>query len=113
MTLETLRHLFLAFPGVEETKSSGGSPWFQVRRKFLARLRDNAEVLVLRIPFEERDALMGLFPHVFYTTDHYRDYPSVLVRLATVQAEMLPELIDQAWRFVAPPRLVAQYDAKP
>jgi hypothetical protein len=51
-------------------------------------------------------------PETFYITDHYRDYPAVLVRLANVDPGMLRHLLEQAWRQAAPKRLVAAYDKK-
>jgi hypothetical protein len=50
-------------------------------------------------------------PDVFYTTDHYREYPSVLIRLAAADADQVQELIESAWRELAPRKLVAEHDA--
>jgi hypothetical protein len=35
----------------------------------------------------------------------------VIVRLGSVDPEELPELLGEAWRIVAPKRLLAAYDA--
>jgi hypothetical protein len=34
------------------------------------------------VPPEEREMLIESQPKVFYFTDHYRDYPMVLIRLS-------------------------------
>jgi hypothetical protein len=81
-----------------------------VRGKFLARLRDKDETLVVKCGFDERDFRMQADPETFFTTDHYRGYPTVLVRLARVRVEDLRALLEHAWRRSAPKRLVAQYD---
>jgi hypothetical protein len=47
-------------------------------------------------------------PEVYYITDHYRDYPTVLVRLKAVTRAQLRELLADAWRLVAPRSLVAK-----
>lgn len=47
MTLATVRRLLLALPGVEEG-SSYGAPGFRVRGKFLARLWEDGETLVVK-----------------------------------------------------------------
>jgi hypothetical protein len=42
----------------------------------------------------------------FFVTDHYVGYTMMLVRLAVVQPDDLRVLLEQAWRMVAPKRLV-------
>jgi hypothetical protein len=49
-------------------------------------------------------------PATFFTTDHYRGYPTVLVRLGSVRAADVRSVLEQAWRRSAPKRLVAEYD---
>jgi len=109
--LQTVRRLLLALPGVEEGPCYG-TPGFRVRGKFLARLRDDGETLVVKCGDDERDLRVQADPETFFTTDHYRGYPTVLVRLATVDSRALRGLLEVAWRRSAPKRLVATYDAK-
>ncbi len=47
-----------------------------------------------------------------YITDHYRNYPAMLVRLSTVQPDDLRKLITESWRRSAPGELVAAYDGQ-
>jgi hypothetical protein len=103
---ETLWRLALALPGVEEG-TSYGTPAFKVGGKLLARLREDGESLVVRIGFLERELRMKTDPETFYITDHYLNYPAMLVRLPRVPAAQLRELLDQAWREVAPKRFLA------
>jgi len=109
LTFDDVRKLAFALPEVEEG-TSYGTPAFRVRKKFLARLREDGETLVVMIDFDERDILMAANPETFYITDHYRGYPAMLVRLATVDPDDLRELLEGAWRRVAPKRLVAALD---
>jgi hypothetical protein len=51
-------------------------------------------------------------PETFSVTPHYHTYPGVIVRLATVQADQLRELLTEAWRPVAPRGLVRERDQK-
>src|SRR5262245_13971352 len=106
VTLATVRRLALALPGVEEG-TSYGTPAFRVRGKLFARLHESGESLVVRISFEERDILMEAAPKTFHITDHYLNYPMMLVRLATVRPGELRTLLAESWRHVAPPRLAA------
>lgn len=107
---DTVRDLAGTLPGVEEG-TSYGTPALKVRRKLMVRLKEDGQTLVLRTDFVERDHLLRANPRVFYLTDHYRDYPWVLVRLPEVARTELEELLTDAWRRVAPKRLVAEYDA--
>jgi hypothetical protein len=43
-----------------------------VRGKFLARVRDDGETLVVKCGDDERDFRMQADPATFFTTDHYR-----------------------------------------
>ena len=61
----------------------------------------------------EREALMKIDPETFYITNHYLNYPAMLVRLSTVQPDDLRKLITESWRRSAPAKLVAAYDKRP
>jgi hypothetical protein len=83
-----------------------------VRKKFLARLREDRETVAVKCGFDERDFRMQADPGTFFTTDHYRGYPTVLIRMASVDPEDLRDVLELAWRRSAPKRLVAKYDAQ-
>jgi hypothetical protein len=106
VTFDTVRELALALPGVEEGLSYG-TPAFRLRKTLLARLHQEGEALVLKMDPLTRDTLMEADPETFFVTDHYRGYPWVLVRLATVRREQLRDLLDDAWRSAAPKQLLA------
>ena len=57
--------------------------------------------LVLLVGFEERDALIAEQPDLYYTKDHYRNFPSVLVRLSRVNEEILRDLLAMSHKFVS------------
>ena len=101
----------LALPGVEEG-TSYGTPALHVRKKFLARLREDQETIVIKCGFDERDLRLQADQDTFFITDHYRGYPTVLVRLAEVTPDVLREVMEQAWRVNAPARMVKEYDAR-
>ena len=100
------------FPGVEESRSYG-TPSLKVKRRFLARLRSEAEGgLAIHCDMMEREMLMQAAPETFYITDHYASYPMVLVNLDTVRWEALPDIIERAWRVVATPKLVKEFEER-
>lgn len=111
VTFAQLRDFALTLPGVEEG-TSYGTPAFRVKGKFFLRLKEDGETIVLKTDFYERDHLMESDGETFFITDHYRDYPAVLVRLAAVRPRQLRELVLDSWRRHAPKKLAAQYDGQ-
>jgi hypothetical protein len=111
VTVAATRQLLLGFPGVEEGPCYG-TAGFRVRRKFLARLRDNDTVLVVKCGYVERDLRMQADPRTFFTTDHYRDHPTVLIRLDSVTKEALHDVLEVGWRRLAPKTLRASLDRR-
>lgn len=108
VSFDTVKRLALAFPGVEEGTCYGTAA-FRVRGKFLARLKEDGETLVVKCGFKERDSRMMADPATFFTTDHYRGYPTVLIRLASVNPADLEEVLEEGWRRLAPKRLLESY----
>jgi hypothetical protein len=101
----------LRLPGTEES-TSYGTPAIKVKGKLLSRLRTEAEgALALRCDFLDRQILLQAAPEVFFLTDHYRDYPMILVRLEKVSAQALADVVLRGWRLVAPRKLVQEHDA--
>ncbi|HEX6739129.1 MAG TPA: MmcQ/YjbR family DNA-binding protein [Vicinamibacteria bacterium] len=101
ITFKTVLKVGLALEGTEEG-TSYGTPALKVKGKLYARLREDGRTLAVRTSFLDRDALLQLDPGTFFLTDHYRDYPWVLVRLTTVGSKRLREVLEQAWRLSAP-----------
>jgi hypothetical protein len=94
-----------------ENGTSYGTPALKVRGKFMARLRDEGDVLVVKCDLDEKPFLLEANPETLFTTPHYDGYGAVLVRLGAVPPEELRELLIDAWMLAAPKRLVAQYNA--
>jgi len=104
--------LTAALPGIEHTRAYG-TPCIKVLGKVMARLRSESEGgLALRCDFADRHMLMQADPRTFYVTDHYLNYPMVLINLEEVRWDAMPGLLETAWRLVAPRRVIDEYDAK-
>ena len=100
-----------ALPEVEEG-TWFRTPCLKVRKKSFCRMKEDGETLVIRVvDLEDKEALLRGDPDVYFTTPHYHGYAYVLVRLAVVDRDLLRELVEDAWRLVAPKRLLASYDA--
>ena len=101
MTFDDLRNIALLWPEVEDG-TSYGTPALKVRKKLLARLTEDGDSLVMPgVPFEERDMLVESQPRVFYFTDHYRDYPMVLIRLSKAKRATVEPLLRRQWQALA------------
>ena len=97
---DAVRALGLALPGVEET-TSYGTPALKVSGKLLCRLKEDGETLVLRTDMWSRDLLLQADPETFFITEHYRDYPMVLLRLRAVKRARLRELLETSYRMLS------------
>ena len=103
-------NIALAFPGVEAT-TSYGTPALKVKGRLMARLRTEAEgALALRCDFVDRNILLLANPQAYFLTDHYMNYPMILVRLDKVQRAELADLLDRAYRMAAPSKLTETHD---
>jgi hypothetical protein len=101
VTYDTVRQLALTLPKVAEG-TSYGTPALKVSGKLFVRLHQDLDKIVLRTPFDRREELMAGDPETYFITDHYRDYPWVLVSLAKVHADALPDLLRIAHRTASP-----------
>jgi hypothetical protein len=109
VTVEAVRELALALPGVIET-TSHRTHAFKVNGRLLARFQKGGETLVVRCEFAVREVLMGANPRTFYLMDHYHCWPWVLVRLSSVRLDDLRGLLEEAWRACASKRARLAWD---
>jgi hypothetical protein len=112
--------IVLALPGTEASPGPGSAwrrgtrpfdtPWVRVCGKLLSRWRTEAEgALAIRCDFLDRQILLQAQSDVFFLTDHYLNYPMILVRLEKVSRAVLADVTVRAWRFVAPAKLIKQH----
>lgn len=111
VTFDDIRKLALAWPEVEDGTSYGTAA-LKVRKKLLARLKEDGDSLVvLGVEHDERDMLVESQPKLFYFTDHYRDYPMMLVRLSKAKRASVEPLLRRRWRELASKAAVRDFDA--
>ncbi|QUS37970.1 MmcQ/YjbR family DNA-binding protein [Tardiphaga alba] len=111
MTFDDLRKFALTWPEVEDG-TSYGTPALKVRKKLLARLKDDGDTLVMPgVPFEERAMLVDRAPKVFSFTDHYRDYPIVLISLSKAKRADVEPLLRRQWLALASKAARKAYEA--
>ncbi len=110
-TVEHVRSISLGLPATTE-KLCWGTPAWYVKGKIFARILDDGVSIVVKVDFDERAALVQEDPKVYAVTPHYESYPMVIVRLGKVDKSDLEERLVEAWRFSAPARLLADFDAE-
>jgi len=85
--------IILAVPGAENRL------WFNqpsgfLHDRFLAKVHHKEEAVTLQVgSMEMRDMMLEAEPALFYITDHYRNFPFVLIRLKTLTAKALKEIL--------------------
>jgi hypothetical protein len=112
VTFETVRRIARELPGAEEG-TSYGTPAFKVGGRLFVRQHQDGESLVVKTEPSQRAMRMRADPETFYITDHYINYPWVLVRLASVDPDDLRDLLEEAWRISAPKRLLSARVGEP
>ena len=101
VTFETVREIALSLDKVEEG-TSYGTPAFKIRGALFIRLhQDFDSTIVVRTDFDQREDLLAADPETYFITDHYRNYPWVLVRLSHVHRDALQDLVRMAHRLAA------------
>jgi hypothetical protein len=106
VTAAQLKKIALSFPEANE-KPSYGKPSFFVAKKFFTRLRKEDNSLVMVVDgMDQRDMMLELDPRTYHITDHYKDYPAVLVRMDRIAPEELRTMLERRWRKIAPRKLL-------
>jgi hypothetical protein len=110
MIFDDVRTIALGWPEVEDG-TSYGTPALKVRKKMLVRLREDNDSLVMpSVPQDEREMLVESQSSIFYVTDHYRDYPIVLLRLSKARRTIVEPLLRRRWRELASRAAVKEFD---
>jgi hypothetical protein len=110
VTFDTVREIARGLPGTVEGISYG-TPAFRVGKSLFVRQHQDGESLVVKIDFDQRAMRMRADPETFHITDHYLNYPWILVRLSTVDPDDLRDLLEEAWRLSAPKRLLSAHES--
>jgi hypothetical protein len=111
MTFDDIRKIALGWTEVEDG-TSYGTPALKVRKKMLVRLKEGDSLVMPGVPLDEREMLIESQPKIFYFTDHYRDYPMVLIRLSKAKRSHIEPLLRRHWRTLASKAAVREYDAQ-
>ena len=93
LTRAEARKIALSVEGASEGPYFG-KPAVFVAEKFLTRVHTKEEAMVLAVgSMEMRDVMLEAEPKLFYITDHYRNFPFILARLAALTPKILKEIL--------------------
>jgi len=84
--------------------------WLERIHPKQARVPQPKVVAIAVADLDEKDALLSSDTVKFFTEPHYNGYPAVMLRLDEVDVDELEEILTDAWRCMAPPALVEQWD---
>ena len=96
-TWNTVIRVGLTLPNAQES-TSYGTPALKVKGKLFVRLHQDLDKIVVAMPFDRREELMAEDPETYFITDHYREYPWILVSLGNVHPDALRDLLLLAHR---------------
>ncbi|MGD0427063.1 MAG: MmcQ/YjbR family DNA-binding protein [Candidatus Acidiferrales bacterium] len=100
VTFAAVRKFALSLDNVEEAPSYG-TPGFRVGGVLFLRFHQDAESLVVRTDFDQREELLAADPASYYITDHYLNYEWILVRVSRVHSDALHDLLRWAHKSAA------------
>jgi hypothetical protein len=102
VTFQTVRQMALALKDANvEESTSYGTPAFKTGGTLFARQQEDPDTLVVRTDFEQRAELLAADPDIYYITDHYLNYPWILVRMSRIHPDALQDLLRTACRLAA------------
>lgn len=111
MTADEMKAIVMEFPGAEEGMSYG-SPAFKLNGKFFTRLRrDDQSLVIMEVSHDEREMLMEAEPGTFHLTPHYKDYPCVLARMATLHPGSFRNFLERRFRKIAKKPAIKAWEA--
>jgi hypothetical protein len=87
-----------------EASTSYRTPAVKVRKKLMARLREDGVSLVIRAAFASRSALPQLEPETFSIPEHYAKTDMLVIHLPSIKPEELERLVQEAWEIAQPAR---------
>ena len=101
LTFDDVTRIAMQLPGVS-AGTSYGTPALRVGKRFMCRMWEDGEVLVLK-PVEDMEQrfLMETRPQVFFKTPHYEGWDGILIHLSAVDEDTLRDMLQQCWRRLA------------
>lgn len=109
VTNEQVRELALAFPEAYEAEHWDEAS-FRVRKRIFAVLHEGDRRAVLKLPLEEQEILIDAEPET-YSAPRFKHQGWTHVCLKRVSKARFRQLLELAWREVAPKRAIRAFEA--
>ena len=106
ITVKEVRALALSFPEVREEPHFDRAS-FRVRGRIFATIAPDEKSGMLKLDLDAHEALLAAEPGAFFSFGGFSRNGATGVRFARVNKQLFRELLDEAWRNVAPKGLVA------
>ncbi len=109
LTESDVRRLALALPEALE-EGHFDKPSFRIRKRIFATIGEAEGVVVLKIPVDEQEVLLQAKPDTF-VTNAWSKQGWLGVRLDRIEPDLFEELLENAWRRIAPKRAIKALEA--
>jgi hypothetical protein len=109
MRADSIRKIALGLPQAEE-RETWGTPTFRVRDRIFVMFGEGGREAWVKSSHDEQRALVAMDPDTFFVPPYVGPSGWVGVRFRTVDRGEMEELVTEAWRMVAPKRLVKSFD---
>jgi hypothetical protein len=106
-SFEDVRSIATSLPEVEEVLTWGTDVTFRVRKKIFAIGGEGSDGVSIKASLERQADLLALDSETFKSSAYVGRFGWVNVRLDRIDDALLRELIVDAWRSVAPKRLLS------
>jgi hypothetical protein len=104
---EDVRSIASSLPEVEEVLTWGTDVTFRVRKKIFAIGGEGSDGVSIKASLERQADLLALDSETFKSSAYVGRFGWVSVQLDRVDDALLRELVTEAWRSVAPRRLLS------
>lgn len=109
-----LQHLLRLVTAVRlpdvEISTHYGLPALKIGGKAFVSVK-NTDTIVLSLPLDRKEQLIEMAQEIYFQSDHYIGWPSLPLRIAEIGDAELQDRLTEAWRFRAPKKLRAAFDA--
>jgi hypothetical protein len=109
MQARTVRKICLSMPEAEE-RETWGDPTFRIRGKIFVMFSERERHAWVKSTHDEQRALVTQDPETFFVPPYVGPSGWIGVVMRTVDRDEMEELVTEAWRQVAPKRLVHAFD---
>jgi hypothetical protein len=112
-TYADAQRIVAELPGASEVDvPEWGHPTFRVNNKMFASGAPDSPTMSMKATKEEQAELVAAHPEIYAVAPYVGRFGWIRIQLSGVDAEELRELLIEAWRHIAPKKLVRQFNER-